>query len=176
MDIRNILEEINKFAEEDVNEINLQDEIIPEEPAEVIEPTAPAFNDNMSLADQFDAKARIARALEALQAAVAEFKEATAEKVDLLQDQALMQGIAGLDEQVAGLETALASGSKILGDSSLNDPFKPELPEAPVEEETGDLDQETEDEESEEEEEDEEEYDFDAEAGLDLLAPEENQQ
>lgn len=171
MSIRKILEEINKFAEEDVNEVELQDEITPEEPATVIEPEQPTFNDNMSLADQFDAKARIARALEALQAAVAEFKEATAEKVDLLQDQALMQGIAALDQQVVDLETALASGSKILGDSSLNDPFKPELP-AGESEETGDLDH-AEEEEPQEEEEDEEEYDFDAEAGLDLLAPEE---
>ena len=169
MDFKQIIEEINKFAEEDVNEQTLQDEITPEEPAQVIEPQEPAFNDNMSLADQFDAKARIARALEALQTAVQEFKDATAEKIDLLQDQALMQGIAGLEEQVKGLETALASGSKILGDSELNDPFKPELPAEPeVEEETGDLDQE-----ETEEEEDDEIYDFDAEAGLDLLAPEE---
>lgn len=172
MSIKKILEEINKFAEEDVNEQTLQDEITPDEPATVIEPE---FNDTMSLADQFDAKARIARALEALQAAVEEFKAATAEKVDLLQDQALMQGIAGLDEQVAGLETALASGSKILGDTSLNDPFKPELPDDQTEmedEETGDLDQE-EEESEEDSEEEEEDYDFDTEAGLDLLAPEE---
>ena len=171
MDFKKILEEINKFAEEDVNEVELKDEIIPEEQPEVIEPAEPTFNDTMSLADQFDAKARIARALEALQGAVQEFKDATAEKVDLLQDQALMQGISALDQQVADLETALASGSKILGDASLNDPFKPELPAET--EQTGDLDQEAEDEESEEEEEDEEEYDFDAEAGLDLFAPEE---
>ena len=71
MDFKQIIEEINKFAEEDVNEQTLQDEITPEEPATVIEPQEPAFNDNMSLADQFDAKARIARALEALQTAVA---------------------------------------------------------------------------------------------------------
>ena len=70
MDIRNLIEEINKLTEQDIDEITLQDEIEPEQPAEVVEP---AFNDNMSLADQFDAKARIARALEALQAAVEEF-------------------------------------------------------------------------------------------------------
>lgn len=171
MKIRRLIEEINKLSEEDVNEINLQDEIVPEEPATVIEPAAPTFNDNMSLADTFDAKARIARALEALKAAVDEFKEATAEKIDLLKDEALLQGIAALTDQVNGLETALASGSNILGNSELNDPFKTELPAEPEEvAEEPDV----EDEASEDEEEDEEEeYDFDAEAGLDLLSPEE---
>ena len=46
--------------EDGVNEINLQDEIEPEQPAEVIDAEQPVFGDTMSLADQFDAKAKIA--------------------------------------------------------------------------------------------------------------------
>mgnify|MGYP004651956003 CR=1 FL=1 len=174
MSIKKLLEDINTLSEQDVNEINLQDEIEPAEPAQVVEPqTEPTFNDTMSLADQFDAKARIARALEALQAAVEEFKNATAEKIDLLQDQALLNGIDGLDQQVKDLETALASGSKILGDSELNDAFKPELPAEPKEAEQTEHEENPESEEETEEDEDEDFYDFDDEAGLDLLAPEE---
>lgn len=171
MNIKKLIEEINKLSEEDVNEVTLQDEIEPTEPAEVIEPEKPAFNDNMSLADQFDAKARIARALEALKTAVEEFKDATAEKIDLLQDEALLQGIDAIDNDVIALESALASGSQILGNTELNDPFKTDLPA-----EANELEQEPEAEETDEEpeeDEDEEESDFDELAGLDLLGSEE---
>lgn len=176
-DIKRLIEEL-KLLEDDIAEINLQDEIEPEEPAQVIdEPNEekpheekPVFGDNMSLADQFDAKARIARALEALKAAVDEFKDATAEKLDLLQDQDLTTGIEKLDSIVVEIEAALAGGSQILGNSELNDPFKPELPEAPEEAPEA---EEKEDDEAEDEEE-EEEYDFDAEAGLDLLGDSES--
>ena len=171
MNIKKLIEEINKLSEEDVNEVILQDEIEPAEPAEVIEPEKPAFNDNMSLADQFDAKARIARALEALKTAVEEFKDATAEKIDLLQDEALLQGIDAIDNDVIALESALASGSQILGNTELNDPFKTDLPA-----EANELEQEPEAEETDEEpeeDEDEEESDFDELAGLDLLGSEE---
>ena len=164
MDITKLIEEINRLTEQDIDEITLQDEIEPEQPAQVIEPatTEPVFNDTMSLADQFDAKARIARALEALQAAVEEFKDATAEKIDLLQDQALNVGIEKLDALMLEIEQALASGSKILGDTELNDIFKPQLPVA-SEEPQEDV----------KEQDEVEEYDFEAEAGLDLLNPEE---
>lgn len=168
MDITKLIEEINRLTEQDIDEITLQDEIEPEQPAQVIEPATiePVFNDTMSLADQFDAKARIARALEALQAAVEEFKDATAEKIDLLQDQALNVGIEKLDALMLEIEQALATGSKILGDSELNDAFKPSLP--------ADVQQVTELEPVEAQEEEEvEEYDFNTHAGLDLLNPEE---
>lgn len=175
-DLRKLIEQLNKLTEEDVNEINLQDEIEPEQPAEVIDAPVekPVFGDNMSLADQFDAKARIARALEGLQNAVEEFKDATAEKVDLLKDQALTGGIEKLTALMGELETALVSGSNILGTSELNDPFKTDMP-APQEEveeveQTGDAEDA---EELDMDAEDEEEYDFDAAAGLDLLADEE---
>ena len=172
MNIKKLIEEINKLSEEDVNEVTLQDEIEPTEPAEVIEPEKPAFNDNMSLADQFDAKARIARALEALKTAVEEFKDATAEKIDLLQDEALLQGIDAIDNDVIALESALASGSQILGNTELNDPFKTDLPAEANELEEEPKAEET-DEEPEEDEDDEEESDFDELAGLDLLGSEE---
>lgn len=175
--VKKLIEEINALAEQDVNEINLQDEIEPTEPAKVVEPQEdnapeekPVFNDTMSLADEFDAKARIARALEALQDAVEEFKNATAEKIDLLQDQALLNGIDGLDDCVKNLETALASGSKILGDGELNDAFKPQLPAEPEE---ADVDNTAEKDTEDEEDEDEDIVDFDDAAGLDLLAKEE---
>ena len=125
----------------------------------------------MSLADQFDAKARIARALEALKTAVEEFKDATAEKIDLLQDEALLQGIDAIDNDVIALESALASGSQILGNTELNDPFKTDLPA-----EANELEEEPKAEETDEEpeeDEDEEETDFDELAGLDLLGSEE---
>ena len=160
MSIKQILESIDLLTEEITSEDTLID--TPAEEPEV----EPAFNDGMSLADTLDAKAKIARCLEALKAAAEEFKNATAEKVDLLKDELLLGGIEELDKAIVGIESALAAGSKILGDSELNDAFKTELPQ-----ESEDT-QETEETENEVETNDEEDggdYDFDAEAGLDLL-------
>ena len=128
INIEKLLEDINGILGEE----QLEDEIQPEVAPEV---TEPEFNDTMSLADEFDAKARIARALEALQAAVDEFKDATAEKVDLIADAKLLQEIEGLDVAVKNVEEALRGGSNLLG-TELNDPFNTELPgeEAVVEE------------------------------------------
>lgn len=176
MNVKKLIEQINALAEEDIAEINLQDEIEPAEPAKVIDAEEPAFDDTMSLADQFDAKARIARALDALKDAVEEFKDATAEKVDLLKDQALTTGIESLDSLLVEIEQALAGGSQILGNSELNDPFKAELPEEPAEgeeEETDELEDEAEDNEDEE---GEDEEDFDDAAGLDLFAGAEDEE
>lgn len=164
MEIQKLIEEINRLTEDDMDEVTLQDEIEPEQPAEVVD--EPEFNDNMSLADQFDAKARIARALEALKDAVNEFKDATAEKIDLLKDQALTGGIEKLDGLMVEIEKALASGSNILGDSELNDPFKTQIPDQTEEIQP----EETEAADTENDEYTDEEADFDAEAGLDLLA------
>lgn len=164
MEIQKLIEEINRLTEDDMDEVTLQDEIEPEQPAEVVD--EPEFNDNMSLADQFDAKARIARALEALKDAVNEFKDATAEKIDLLKDQALTGGIEKLDGLMVEIENALASGSNILGDSELNDPFKTQIPDQTEEIQP----EETEEADTEDNEYTDEEADFDAEAGLDLLA------
>lgn len=164
MEIQKLIEEINRLTEDDMDEVTLQDEIEPEHPAEVVD--EPEFNDNMSLADQFDAKARIARALEALKDAVNEFKDATAEKIDLLKDQALTGGIEKLDDLMVEIEKALASGSNILGDSELNDPFKTQIPDQTEEIQP----EETEEADTEDNEYTDEEADFDAEAGLDLLA------
>ena len=158
LDITKLLEDINEL----IGEEQLEDEIQPEVAPEV---TEPEFNDTMSLADEFDAKARIARALEALQAAVEEFKDATAEKVDLIADSVLIQEIEGLDTAVKAVEEALRGGSNLLG-TELNDPFNAELP---GEEETVE-----EPKEAEEEEEDEEEgfvdEPFNELASLDLFA------
>lgn len=164
MEIQKLIEEINRLTEDDMDEVTLQDEIEPEQPAEVVD--EPEFNDNMSLADQFDAKARIARALEALKDAVNEFKDATAEKIDLLKDQALTGGIEKLDGLMVEIEKALASGSNILGDSELNDPFKTQIPDQTEEIQP----EETEEADTEDNEYTDEEADFDVEAGLDLLA------
>ena len=133
INMKKLLEDINEL----IGEEQLADEIQPEVAPEVVETPEPEFNDTMSLADEFDAKARIARALEALQAAVDEFKDATAEKVDLIADSQLIQEIEGLDVAVKNVEEALRGGSNLLG-SELNDPFNTELPgeEAPVEEPT----------------------------------------
>ena len=157
MDIKELIESINKLSEDAVGEDILTD--IPEQEPEV----APAFNDGMSLADTLDAKTKIARCLENLKQAVDEFKEATAEKVDLLKDELLLGGIENLGNVIQEIELALASGSNILG-SELNDPFKTELPAEPEQpaEET--------EEEPDEEEEEDVIYNFDDEAGYDLLA------
>lgn len=161
MNTREIIEAINKLTEDAVEEEVLQD--IPEEEPE----TAPAFNDGMSLADTLDAKTKIARALENLEAAIEEFKNATAEKIDLLKDELLLAGQEELDACIDNIKNALANGSNILDtNTGLNDPFKAELPveEEPVGEET---------EEAEEiEEEPGVESDFDNEAGLDLFGDE----
>ena len=126
-------EEITDEAPE--AEVALEQEAPAEEPKEEVkeEPAEPAFNDTMSLADTFDAKARIARALEALQGAVEEFKDATADKVDLIKDALLLNSIEGLDLAVEAIESALAAGELLK--SELNDPFNAELPDNETEEE-----------------------------------------
>ena len=89
----------------------------------------------------------------------------------MLQDEALLQGIDAIDNDVIALESALASGSQILGNTELNDPFKTDLPA-----EANELEEEPKAEETDEEpeeDEDEEESDFDELAGLDLLGSEE---
>lgn len=168
MNFKQIIEEINKLTEDEpIGEEVLQD--IPAEEPEV----TPEFNDGMSLADTFDTKAKIARSLEGLKAAVDDFKTATSEKVDLLKDAMLLQNIEQLDVVLVDIEKQLASGSNLLGDSELNDAFKAELPNEEVEEETETRKEPAENEENDAEEETEEEdfeaFDFDAEAGLDLL-------
>lgn len=130
-------EEITDEAPE--AEVALEPEAPAEEPKEEVkeepkeEPKEPTFNDTMSLADTFDAKARIARALEALQGAVEEFKDATADKVDLIKDALLLNSIEGLDLAVEAIESALAAGELLK--SELNDPFNAELPDNETEEE-----------------------------------------
>ena len=173
MEIKDLIKSINILAEDITSEDVLQD--TPEQEPEV----APEFNDGMSLADTFDAKAKIARCLENLKQAVEDFKEATAEKVDLLKDELLLEQIEKLDVTVKDIEVALASGSNILGNSELNDAFKTELPaeeETETKEEENSDDSENEDSDDEDEiEEDEDEvgeYDFDDQAGLDLFNPE----
>lgn len=173
MNIKEIIESINLLTEEGIEEETLQDvpaeepEIAPEVKAE----EKLEFNDTMSLADTFDTKAKIARSLENLKVAVEEFKEATAEKVDLLKDELLLTSIEDLGEVVQAIELALASGSNLLGsETGLNDAFQNELPQAeeePAEEkEEAPVEDDTEDEES------MEDFDFDSEAGFDLLGGE----
>ena len=121
-------------AEEEIQDVAPEAEVaLEKEEAEAEEPVEPAFNDTMSLADTFDAKARIARALEALQGAVEEFKNATADKVDLIKDAVLLNSIEGLDLAVEAIESALAAGELLK--SELNDPFNAELPDNETEEE-----------------------------------------
>ena len=179
MDIKKLVEELNHLMETDIPEDVMHDEIEPEVTPEFVdkpEITKPEFNDTMSLADTYDEKAKIARALENLQSAVEEFKDATAEKVDLIKDNLLLQEIEGLDVAVNGIKNALVT-SDLVPETSLNDPFKAEEPaedvqtepEKPVEDGV----ENTEDENTEETEDDDlEEPDFDAEAGLNLLGNE----
>ena len=185
MDIDKLLEELNlALGEEDVKEDTLVDEapeaeLALEEPAAPAEPEEqpkeePAFKDSMSLADTFDAKAKIARALDNLKASIEEFKDATAEKVDLINDGNLLTEIEGLDRTIEGIETALAAGELL--PSALNDPFNAELPEEPEfnEEELhleddNEHDLPEEDDDEAEEEEETPEVDFNEVGGLTLL-------
>ena len=169
-----ILEELNDVLDKaGVDEEVLQDEVpggnvetVAEAPE--TEPVAeePEFNDTMSLADKFDAKAKIARALENLKIAVDEFKDATAEKVDLIKDADLLAAIENLSTGVTNVESALAQGDLLK--STLNDPFNGDLQDTDVE-----VEDEEPTEEDVAEETDEEEAtpdpDFNAEAGLDLI-------
>ena len=171
MNIKEIIESINLLTEEGIEEETLQDTPA-EEPEIAPEEVKPEFNDTMSLADTFDTKAKIARSLENLKVAVEEFKEATAEKVDLLKDELLLTSIEDLGEVVRAIELALASGSNILGggDTGLNDAFQNELPQAEEpEEEATPVENEVEED---EEDESVEDFDFDSEAGFDLLGGE----
>lgn len=176
--ILEVLEELRlALGEEDVKEETLVD--VPAEP--VIEPEAveapvltepveEPFKDSMSLADTFDAKAKIARALDNLKTSIEEFKDATAEKVDLIQDGNLIAEIEGLDRAIEGIETALAAGELL--SSELNDPFKAELPEAPEvlpEEELTVEDPNEHDLPEDEDEEEREEVDFNLGAGFPLF-------
>ena len=189
MDIEKLLEELKiALGEEDVQEETLVDvpaeaQAAPElDPVEqsVVEPVKePMFKDTMSLADTFDAKAKIARALDNLKVAIDEFKDATSEKVDLINDGNLLTEIEGLDRAVEGIETALAAGELLA--SELNDPFNAELPaaeEMPEEELTiedpNEHDLPNEDEETEEEEEGPGE-DFNLGAGFPLFKDEREQ-
>lgn len=164
MNMKKLVESIDKLIEETTSEEVLQD--VPEKEPEV----APAFNDGMSLADTLESKAKIARCLENLKQAVVDFREATAEKVDLLKDEMLLNSIDEVDKAIQDIEVALAAGSKILGNSELNDAVKVELPQEQEEEPTEE--QETEEENDEEDDFSGEDYDFDGEAGLDLFNPE----
>ena len=173
MDIKHLIEELNNLMEDDIPEDVLQDEIEPEVTPEVKEVEKPDFNDSMSLADEFDAKAKIARALETLEAAVVEFKDATAEKVDLIKDNLLLQEIEGLDLSVEGIKSALIS-SNLVPETPLNDPFKAEEPAENIEVEEPEVKEEPVESEEEPEKEAEEEEiaseaDFDLQAGLNLL-------
>lgn len=183
MDIKKLLESIDKLTEETATEDLFTD--VPAEEPEVAPAVEPAFNDGMSLADTFDTKAKIARSLENLKLAVEEFKEATAEKIDLLKDELLLGGLDELDEVIKGLELALASGSNLLGDSELNDAFKAELPQGEEKEEETEAPSEdnaetdeiapvelSDEENAEDEKVESEEYDFDSEAGFNLLSDE----
>lgn len=169
--MKDIIESLNKLAEEaleGVTEDILTD--VPAEEPEVQPEEVDTITDTMSLADTLDAKTKIARALENLKVAVDEFKEASAEKIDLLKDELLLGCMVGLDDQIKAIEAALAAGSNILGDSELNDAFKTELPAEPIEEEPSE--DEVEETEDEEDGINTEEYDFDAEAGFDLIGSE----
>ena len=169
MNIKELLENIDKLTEETATEDLFTD--IPAEEPEVAPAVEPTFNDGMSLADTFDTKAKIARSLENLKLAVEEFKDATAEKIDLLKDELLLGGLDELDEVIKGLELALASGSNLLGDSELNDAFKAELPQG-EEEEIASEEEPTEEETEEEDEPTDTDYDFDQEAGFQLISDE----
>lgn len=162
------------FADETISEETLQDEV-PNSEVEI----KPEFTDDMTTADKLSIKTKIARSLEYLKDALDDFKDATAEKIDLLNDSILLGAIEGLDTQIQAIEGCLAPEDVV--DTPLNEPFGTELAEEPDEdimgdvEFTDDMESETTDTETDSDEDteemniEEEEPDFDIAAGLNLL-------
>ena len=172
MDYQELINGLKRaMGEADVAEEVLTDEAPEAEVQATPEPEQQEspIKDTMTLADTLDAKAKIARCLENLKASVEDFKNATAEKVDLIADSALIKEIEGLDLAIEGIETVLASGELLK--SELNDPFKAELPAEPVEQKEQEVQPESE-ETKETEEEPTGEFEFDNLAGLELLPDE----
>ena len=175
MEIKKLLSQLKRFEKyyEDVNEETIEDTVDVAEAPEM----KTEIDDDMSIADKLAAKTKIAKSLEDLQLAIDDFKDASLEKLDLLNDEGLLSAIEGLDLAVTAIEQALNPEDVVAADggTGLNAAFSDELPDEPADEDEDTIEDEEDTIEDEEDEDsfDTEDVDFDDEAGLDLLGGEE---
>ena len=156
MNTKQLIEELKQFTEEDF----IEDEIVDEFETPIISDVN--LNDTANLADELDAKTKIARALEVLKKAVDDFKNSTVTEIDLINDSTLLSTIEAIDEEIKTIESSL-SGKVETDDEQITS-------EIDIEDETED---ETEEETTDEPDFNIEEIDFDDAASLDFFGNEE---
>lgn len=147
MDIAAIVEEINKLIE---------DEFVDEFP---VVPSPETTDNTENLTDTLNAKTKISRALDTLKDAIEDFKSATAEEVDLINDSDLVASFEALDKVVADIASVLPSASATIKDT---EEISNDQEEAEVEKTSDNVD-------NNEADNDEELLNFDDQAELDLF-------
>lgn len=154
MNIKELIEEINRLAEDelidDFEETEISDDSFAnEEPVE------------KDLTSELSAKTKISRALDVLIDAIDDFKNSVTQELDLIQDADLTASFELLDEVTSQISSVISGNDQSILPVSEIEPEDEEVP--------------SEDEEIEDDQEDEE-IDFDAEAELDLFSNEDNEQ
>ena len=150
MDLRKLIEEINKLTEHEfVDDFNSE-----------ITDTNLGSDENMT--DQLNAKTKISRALDVFKEAIDDFKSAVVEELDLIADAELSATIESLDDITLKITSILAGENSVEED---NEPVN-------TEEELDREDEDTEEATAPEEDEDVE-VNFDNEAELDLFGNDE---
>ena len=150
MNARQLIEELKKFTEEDF----IEDEMVDEFETPAI--TDSNLTDTTNLADELDAKTKIARALEVLKKAVDDFKTATVTEVDLINDSTLMSTIEAIDQEIKTIESSLSGKAEPIAEP-MDMPM--EMDSEQTSDEDSDLD----------------EIDFDDEASLDFFSDEDEE-
>ena len=149
MDIKKLIEEINNLTEDE-----FVDDFEDAEVNTVVEPV------ETTTTDELDAKVKISRALDVLKQAIEDFKSATIEEIDLVNDSELTTTFEELDA-VTNKVTNILSGNNEATDTQLLDDDVLNTEEDDVEN-------------VEEDDEEQEEINFDDEANLDLFGTEED--
>lgn len=147
MDLTKLIEEINALSE---------DELVDNFELEV----SNLDLDKKDLTNELDAKTKISRALDILKAAIEDFKNTTAEEIDLVDDADLTVYFESLDDITRNITDVLAGKT---AQENVDPQSEMEQEEANNEEPT-----------DEESDEDFDEPDFDTEAELDLFGDEED--
>ena len=154
MNIKKLVEEINRLAEDELID-DFEGIDVPNEPVAMPEP--------FDLTSELNAKTKISRALDVLIDAIDDFKNSVTQELDLIQDADLTASFELLDEVTSQILSVISGDDKSI------------LPASEIEPEDEEIEDDQEDEEIEDDQEDEE-IDFDAEAELDLFSNEDNEQ
>lgn len=152
MNIKELIEEINRLAEDELIDDFEETEVSDDSFANV-EPR--------DLTSELSAKTKISRALDVLIDAIDDFKNSVTQELDLIQDADLTASFELLDEVTSQISSVISGNDQSILPVSEIEPEDEEVP--------------SEDEEIEDDQEDEE-IDFDAEAELDLFSNEDNEQ